>query len=411
MHLYVSLLATAALYWAWRILRRSGFDTALIFAVGCAALAAVAIVPIPIFAQREHLMVIFTLPYIIHAFSMGSASRVESSAIGAAAALGFALKPYFLVIPIFIVLIQAYSSKSFRAFIVPVHIAMGCVGLAYILFSYIFHASYFTEIIPLTRSTYGAFDAPLWFVTQIARREILLLIVGLLIFLASHQLRKKISFWYLFAAALGALVFFLVQSKGWQYQLYPMRAYSTVFLVAVGVALFANRTKEKLLSGLLIGCAGLFIIAPAVLKGPYSNNHYKNLATFFDCPEGERSFLVLGANVSVGYPLANYADALPATQSSTLWPIPGLVRNQNDRETQRALDAERALILADFKRVQPQLVIVDIRPQKPYFDEIDFNFLDFMMGHPEFEHAFRAYKLLGTDNGFDVYRSDAACPA
>ena len=92
------------------------------------ALPALTILPLQDFAQREHFALITTVPYCLLIASRLAGERVRAPwAIGLFAALGFALNPYFVAVPIALELL-AWRQKRVR----PETIALAAVAVTYL---------------------------------------------------------------------------------------------------------------------------------------------------------------------------------------------------------------------------------------------------------------------------------------
>ena len=109
--------------------------------------------------QREQIVLIGTLPYAALIASRGTGRPVPSMlavAVGAGAALGFALKHYFLITPAALELwLLACAGRRWRP-LRPETLALSTIGGAYAIALLIEH-DYLTDMVPMIRLAYGQF--------------------------------------------------------------------------------------------------------------------------------------------------------------------------------------------------------------------------------------------------------------
>ena len=108
------------------IMRHEAADDRLLVAGTIACLA--------IFGQREHWMVLLTLPYIVARgcrLNNSAVSPATGAAIGVAATLGFCIKPYFLLVPIALEVWILAPTRRPSLSIRPETIAMAIAGIVY----------------------------------------------------------------------------------------------------------------------------------------------------------------------------------------------------------------------------------------------------------------------------------------
>ncbi|MFL6850388.1 MAG: hypothetical protein ACJ8EH_05970, partial [Sphingomicrobium sp.] len=133
-----------------------------LFLLGYGALALMA-VPWVHLGQREQLVLIGTLPYaalIAARREQRAVSPALAMLIGLGAALGFALKHYFLLVPALLELWLIAGTKRNWLLLRPETIAIVTVGVAYASALFLLEPDFLTTIVPLIRLAYGVFGAP-----------------------------------------------------------------------------------------------------------------------------------------------------------------------------------------------------------------------------------------------------------
>src|SRR5947209_14930096 len=245
----LSLAATSRLLPQITALRRS-----LLLAYCALALAAMPWVHV---GQREQIALIGTLPYaglIALRYRGTPVSPWFAGLIGGAAALGFALKHYFLVVPglleLSLLLVRGRQWRAIR----PETIAIAAIGATYAAAVVIFERDFLTTIVPLIRLAYGAFGAPS-LRYMFGPFAVLGLATFVLVGAQWRFLRDAPFAAALVVAALGFGVAYFAQFKGWPYHAIPLLGCASLALAA----LLAESAAPLL---------GLRLAAPALLFLP-----------------------------------------------------------------------------------------------------------------------------------------------
>lgn len=102
--------------------------------------------PHTVFSQREHLLVIFILPYLL--LNLPSVQQESFPlwirvGLGALAAIGFCLKPYFAIPWLGLLAYKLVRMRTWKALFGPAEIAVGCLAAAYLAAVWIFVPQYF----------------------------------------------------------------------------------------------------------------------------------------------------------------------------------------------------------------------------------------------------------------------------
>lgn len=395
-------------------LRQAGVGAAprLAFLLG----AGFALVPLalPVFAQREHLLAVFAMPYLLTAAAGPPKGRSVLAMIGTFAALGVILKPVFLWLPLTVTLALCIRQRSPWPVLSAQNVTIYAVGVAYVAFTAVVHPSYLHEIVPRALLIYDAYQRPM---EDLIPAAILPVFALVLCTVLGWRLRglDHAAQGVLIAAVLAGLAIYFWQSKGWAYHLYPVRAFVGLLGIWTVYGLIADR--HRVLGGVAVAGTAIGLLIGAPPLGVYQNLWHQPIAQHFTCAPGQRSYQVLNSQAYPSFPLANEAGAEPAGRGSMLWLIPGTVRGLADPETtpetrarlRDLMDEARDLIIADFQRLQPQLLIVDVRAQKPYFGDAEFDYLAFLREDQAFGQAFAAYNQVTTLYGQAIFRRPG-CP-
>ncbi len=391
-----------------------------------AALLALVVCPAGDFGQREHLMIILALPYVVlaaHRASKGTCSPFVAGPLGALAALGFALKPYFLLLPVVLELYLLLAGRRLAGFLRPETLGLASAGLLYGLVLAWFTPDYLTRVAPFALQVFqeGFMSSPaeaLW------RIETLFLPLLLILHLATRRAQSARVLADVFTlAALSFFLAYLMQMKAWSYQMFPTTA---SVVLALGAILPGGRwygavppvaSRRKYLSraagpvaiGMLLTLAG-----EGILRGGYRSDFVERWAPVVRTHAAGSAIYVFSSNLSAGFPLVNETGVQWASRFPMQWLLPGLLRRLSEFAQQDAAMDPGALeeirrytldaVVADLTRWSPELVFVDMREEKSYFGGLRFDYIAFFSKDPRFVQIWSRYELLMDFGTYHLYK-------
>lgn len=407
---YVLLLIFLSLIWSRRIINKkiavSSFEKTIFLA---SATVALVLLPISDFGQREHIFVILFLPYFTLSFVDPDGNIIgkkQRAMIGVWSTFGVALKHYFALVVILIVIGRCLVTRSIRPIFAIENIAMAIILALYLLGTIIIHPEYFESVVPKTLLVYDTYKVRTLIVLLLADTVLILnaVLLGYVVFNKENRVIGTIFI----LSSLGGFLTYLVQSKGWSYHLIP-----PLFFVVMGISCLAAKFVKDIshwwpsIPAVLVI---LYVLVPTIQQGTYENAIYPRVLPYFNCPIKERTFQAFGSNVSLSFPLANVANAEPANRAPTLWLFPGAAYHLEHASTAEErqvytdlLNEARNLVLDDFFRVRPQLVLVDTRKNKSYFKGVEFDYVAFFSEDERFAEAWEEYELKDSIAEFEIY--------
>ncbi|NVD44216.1 hypothetical protein HUV48_04190 [Altererythrobacter sp. HHU K3-1] len=409
-YLYTVVLSGASSLWLMRIVLRANLSTGAQMALLIGGIAGVFVMPVREFGQREHIMLILALPYLYYLIlgDRGAPIKLaERIALGAVAAIGLALKPHFLLIPALIVLV-APLRDLFSRMIDPANLTLGTMLVAYAVFIAAVHPEYLSQIVPVATQVYSSYGGG-W-VQVLLRREMFALLCFVALCCCRGKLADGISL-RLQGAIAGALMAYLLQFKGWNYHVLPFS-----FLLMLGsVWLFWARgafVRRDMLVGALAIVVLVLTLGRQVELGPYRAPTTAAFAPFIERPD--MPVLVLSSNVFASFPFINEVQARWSSRFPAQWYIPGamvgLAQADCPREPQQCarfddiLFRARTAIIEDIARNRPELLFVDVRREKSYFEGLTFDYLAFLQRDPAFDPLLASYRKVGHAAGYEVWR-------
>lgn len=328
-----------------------------------------------VYGQRELLFISLVLPYLLKSLvedkNENKASAVHLVII-MMAAVGFALKPFFLLLWAMNELHLAVQKRNFLSIFSLGNWLIGFLQLAYFAAIYFLTPQYITVIIPTVLSTYFAYEA-LWY----SILKIIAIVSGaavMLVWMASphgdfRNIIARITVWMLACAMLIVL-----QRKDWLNHLYPM-VFMAGFAVVMTLMYLIEIWKEL---GLYIGyrkfaalCIAIAILLSAmyvdakfwyfIYKHP-SVIHTKLLAEIDKRAAGKYVY-PLTFNMQSAFPVIALSKGIFRGSFHQLWPMSGLIiREQQEIKTPEITKANQFFydtLVHDFADYPPELVWVD----------------------------------------------------
>jgi hypothetical protein len=381
--------------------------------------------PGPEFGQREHLMLVAALPYLLLAQArLEGRETALGLTLGVAffAALAFALKPHFLLIPAAVELLVIVSLGLQRSLRDPVPWVLGMVFACYAAFVLLVTPAYFAVVVPLAMDEYlrlgGLGPWGVLFNSQLTASALLLVPLAGASLLVRRPLARLVAI-----AAIAATIVAMVQGKGWPYHVLPTESF-VLLLGAVLLCEFLDAqvpaVEEKRSISLTMFLV-TFMLASYYMSALVRPTFWRQ-AGFEHSPAGELlqrigkeasqgPILVLSPGIYPHFPLVNYAKTKMAMRFMSMWPIQGAYESclpdgrmfRTPAEMSRGEAFTFEAVAEDFNRYRPKLVIVDKEPGIPMCAGKDFDYLAYFRRNPLFEANWHHYRLLSEFDRYRVY--------
>jgi hypothetical protein len=361
--------------------------------------------------QREQLMALFAIPYAFLA-----ARRIEGLptppglawAVTICAALGFALKPHFLAVPLLVEALVLLRRGPLAAFRDPLPWGMAAVWIGYLASIPLLFPAYPNFVIPLVIGFYldnggiGLLDVLL---TE-RMGAALLPLLAMAPFAARRAAGPAAQ--ALLAVGIGGALSAWVQHKGWSYHVVPM-AMAGAVLAGILAARWLDRSlpaARGAAAAPAIAVAAALAVAMVHIRGesPWRQIWYDQLpggqltAALKREVAGER-LLVLSPDIYPVYPALNYARARSTLRFMNLWLLIGAYpdcpedapRYRETWEMSRPEFLVYRTVAEDFARAPPAGVLVAKNPGIPRCGAEAFDFIDYFSRHPSFAETWRRY--------------------
>lgn len=389
-------------------------------------LVAVAVPLLPLvgydFAQREHLITLLLLPYLVDAAARAQAAAPPRSValwIGAAAGLAIGMKPQFALV---VLAAEALVWRAQRRLLPGAELGALTAALALSAGWTAWAApDYLRVTLPLVWDTYAAYRAPLpelvrWFDPLLAAA-----LIAVAWRLPRGGALRALAHTFGVASA-AAYAAYLAAGTGWGYHRHPFGVFA--------IAALAPALLRPLSRGPITALAVFLVTAASLLVAPLEIHDVKlEGGQWAGWSQGAASLEILRAaetrgrggpvfvfssSVAPAFPAVNYAGVEWASRFSCLWPLPAVIRARAQPEgavpearRQRLEAVARYLVDAvtdDLERGRPDLVFVPRAPEPQAFGGIDFDFLAFFQRDPRFAGLWAGYAPLEDTPSFRIYR-------
>lgn len=373
------------------------------------------------YGEREHLLLALALPFVLLTWLRADGVPMpgwKASAIGAAAGVGIALKPYFAPLWLALELYLYAAARPRRWRLRPESAAILAVGLAYVAAVVAWAPDYF-DVVRLMAAPYHTFLSNSPAVTALLGDGASLPLIAGLAYLALRDRPRHASLWAVLTVAAAAMYLSAVlQQKGWRYHFYPSMAFSVALL---GLMVIDRRpTAVTPVSKLFVGAATtILVFIPLWTAWDSVKEGLAPLAARYDAdPDlgrliplvrrhaGGGTVTVFSWSIASAYPLVNYSGVRSGSRFNSMWPLAAVYRDATRspepiryRERDHMGPLERYLgeaVVDDLARERPGLVLA-LRPgpDRPEWGLRRLDFIGYFLRDPRFKRLFSRYRYVG----------------
>jgi hypothetical protein len=288
------------------------------------------------FGQREHLMVLFTMPYLLAAVGWASGDRPRrllALPVGLAGGLGFAMKPHYLLAWVAVEAALSRSATRRGSWRRPEAIGAAAAIAGYGLVVVLCVPQYF-EVVERARQLYGGMDSPASLLLRLVDVRLWVVAVVLMAIIRLPEEARPAPR-VLFAAWTGFLLAALLQLKGWSYHLYPARAVCLLFFVVLACRIYeALPALGSLIRGGGKGLGAAVLATLVIWSGRYVVEARLTVEADLvtplvkvlrqGAPGGTFAALSMRTMIYPAFPAVNYAGVGWSLRHPFLWFLPGL---------------------------------------------------------------------------------------
>jgi hypothetical protein len=402
------LMSAAALWFCNRILRLyPAFSTQTRRLTMVILAFAILFFPAIYFAEREHFMVLLFLPWLFLRITPNASAQLgtfERVLIGFLAGAAICIKPQSIFAPVLVELLLFWRMRNLRSIIASENIGAALFAIFYGFSILLFALKFLTEMLSLGSHAYVPFYGyPLYVIAFYARWTLPALIIAYVIRNRLALLKADTRFVDgLLAAALGFTISYVVQMKGFGYQIVPADILAGFASASAAVLLWQ---VERKISIHVLGAICIPVLL--LLSTPQTYlNHFKALDKIMtrNAPEA-KSLFIASTRLGDGFPYVQQRNLVWASRLPTQWLTPyvdskwhaGVV--PQDKITLDALD----WAVSDLIAFKPDIVMIDVTTDQIYVDSGKFEYLKFWANDKRFADIWNNYKYRETVSGLDIY--------
>jgi hypothetical protein len=381
------------------------------------------------FGQREHLLLAFTLSYVLLTLGRASGSQVRrptAAVIGLMAGLGLALKPHFLPLWAGLELYLLSRTRQWTSLLRLESIVAVVVLVAYGAFVPLAFPEY-VRLVSLVGAAYSRFLYEPFGRLLLSGPGALVALFAILAYLALRRQARNPELWHVLAIATAAfLVGGAAQQKGLSYHFYP--SFATALLLLGTIVVDATRASSSLAGRLYRAVAFALVVTSVVVVlladvrhiggsrfGRHSDDSFAELVEFVRArAAGERIF-VFSYHIGSAFPLVNYSGTTLASRFPQLWILPASyldelhadrpLRYRNPREMGPVERYMYAAVRTDLEVNRPKLLLVLRNARDDAINGLRrLDYLAYFGRDPRVRRVFDRYQSVGVIGEFAIYQ-------
>jgi hypothetical protein len=430
----LALLVVLSVGWSTILLRRGEGADGRRFAgwFALAMLFALVVDPWVHQAQREHIMLLLVLPYVVM-----TARRMEGKAsppgeavlAGLCAGVGFLLKPHHLLVVVLIEGLLLVRYRSLRTLGRPESAAMMATGLAYAIALWLWAPDYLRNVVPLAVATYYDFHRVELSEVILPMRALKIVLMVLLWAALYRWLAHRALATLLVLAGTGATLAFAAQMKADEYQFIPAVAYLTLMLAVIAIDCWSRWATPRLVAvpaGLATAGATCTFLAALAIHYPlqvaraahaYTDDHIEVQRQVSPHIPRRSVVLILSTATESFFEQVLDRDWQWGSRFFCLWMLPSIIKAERTADSTGTQEPEairngalltRNAMLADLTHWRPNPVLVDrcadtsIAPCMGA-GALRFDILHWLSEDPRFADAWTNYVREGQVGPYDLW--------
>lgn len=409
------LLAVAL---SFMVLRRAldGVDRPLLAPAGVALATALACLPGASFGQREHLILLLCVPYVLSTAATLDAVAVPAAARGlhgALLAVALSIKPHYILVPLCVEASVLAMTRRPRACVRLETVCAWATAGGLAVVQLLRYPEYLTFAVPLAVRFYQSYTPLALSPTYALYVAAAAVAVGAARYVGVRLVAPSL----LLAAGVGATAAMLVQGKGWSYHFVPARGLlflsAALAVLSVLHAVGASWLRQRL--GLSIqrvatitAFAMMLPLGALMVRRTINMNdgawprQFADLQTLVEQsrPAGRPlTMATLSLELFPAFPVIEVMGGRWASRYSCLWTIPAIEARERagGEESLPERSGRQGLIAAvreDLVTYQPTFVLVQ-ESRSPILDEV--------IAAPDVHAALQPYHLAGHVGTFGLW--------
>ena len=430
----VLLMVFGSTAWCVSILRRSaiGRNPLSLGLAGCAILIADFGIGGFDFGQREHLLILLLLPYLLAAATsvVSTLSLAERCALGIAAGISIWFKPYEVIVILALELFLAARAKSLRRIVAPELLTTVVTSSIILLFVRTLTPLYSSTILPLLFDTYWALGTMSTLALALSLKSYMLqaLVVFAVWYFFRRSLHDAPASLALLICSLAASVAFDIQHTDWRYHAYPHLAilwvsmgYLAADLLLPSFDRLMNNSPLIRRIALAAGCVILALLGAVAIHRRIMFPASGKTGLDYLLAQERPHETVFVFSTGVDAVASVYTARLEwGGRFAHLWMMPAILQNElgptGPPAPFKRLSAERLAYLAALQRSQTTEDLTYWKPTVVFVDHCDaknpcqgiegknFDFIAWFQQSPEFAAVWSHYQRQPGTDAYDIYK-------
>jgi len=376
------------------------------------------LMPVDQFSEREHLMLLLTLPYLLLVISRCSDKNISilfASIIGLLAGIGFIIKPHFLLAWLLLEIYWACKNRSVSSWMRPEFFAVILVAASYALSIPLFTPDYLTIVAPsAVKYYYVSFAFPLAIVIIQPLVAFLFIVSVFYLALRPFSCNKNLTD-VLQIYLIAFLCIHLMQRTLWAYHIFPALAVALLLLIILLISLLQQRKEMAtvfwaliLLTAIPLGITGKETVTQLWQKQHSIRNQFFNL---INSQAKNGTIYFFSDLITATYPTVDYTQTHSPSRYPCLWLIDSLEYLQNNplnAQQQQQINSDKNKLIAnittDLNSAPPDLIFIQFKSVNWQRLGIQINFFDLLQQDPRLNSLWRNYSYLTKLGGYLVYK-------
>lgn len=423
---YIFFIASLMLVLCWGLGRKifSEQDTWLAYLFFLAMALVFLVLPCFEFGQRDHLLVVLALPYLLLVVCRLQGEKFNSgyaAGLGLLAGLGFAIKPHFLMLPLLVEGYYAFYKKDKLAWLRPETLIIMLTIMIYVSSIFIFHPDYIYIVVPYSLRLYYRAVSQSWFALLLNGTVAYCGLSVLSYFIENKESRYQTLNTVLLLALLGSLFSYFAQRTTFYYHLVPALSLAFLLLLMLFYSLLSGLSRRwpEIIFASFLGA--LFFIFPAWIfcnlywnSLTYKKQTLDQVTVFMNTYARQAPVYFFVATASYAFPAVDYTTTTIAPRFYFLWMVSGLVNQALDlaqhpgRPISEQYNKDKNFLLNmiadDLYQYKPRFVFVDQSADKYRIRDKNFNYLTYFSDNEKFRHEWSNYHYFATLEQNGLYK-------
>ena len=371
------------------------------------------ILPMNDILQREHILLIALLPYLLSAalrLENKPISTFSAVVIGVCAGLGFALKPYFLVTFCLIEGFFIIKKRQIFAWVRIESLIISSILVLYFCSIWVFQPDYLRIILPLVSRYYLPFiKGPL--INILLLYSIPFCLAMLLSYALTYKQDKYRTIGtILFLGLLGMTIAIFITQAPWYYHVLPAFGLAFIFLMhVVGQAL-----QNRLIFFSMVVMAGFVVFGPIpycyeryrIMVESTKNSSRNKLIAYINNSSKQHSIFCFCTGTICCFPLVYETQSVHAQRFSQFWWYRGLRFSEKYSVYPDQVIKDRTFIInaiaADLNHYRARWVIIDNNDFN-IAEDIDVNLISYLSENKQFRDAWQNYDVSTRIDNYTIY--------